>query len=115
MVAEGAAEAVAAAFRQAAVATLAAAALPGGGDDEREHGSAEALAACAAARPAARVPAHPLLRLAAPRREKAVYPLTWVKDSKFWPSVGRVDNAHGDRNLICSCPPIESYANMELA
>ncbi len=42
-------------------------------------------------------------------REKAVYPLKWVKDMKFWPSVARVDNAHGDRNLICSCPPIESY------
>ena len=48
-------------------------------------------------------------------REKAVYPLKWVKDAKFWPSVARVDNAHGDRNLICACPPIESYADMELA
>ncbi len=48
-------------------------------------------------------------------REKAVYPLKWVKDSKFWPSVARVDNAHGDRNLICACPPIESYAEAELA
>ncbi|MBL7890094.1 MAG: aminomethyl-transferring glycine dehydrogenase [Bacteroidia bacterium] len=48
-------------------------------------------------------------------REKAVYPLKWVKESKFWPSVARVDNAHGDRNLICACPPIESYADMELA
>jgi len=43
-------------------------------------------------------------------REKAVYPLKWVKENKFWPSVGKVDNAHGDRNLICSCPPIEQYA-----
>ncbi len=42
-------------------------------------------------------------------REKAVYPLKWVKDHKFWPSVGRVNNAHGDRNLICACPPIEAY------
>ncbi|HTF03745.1 MAG TPA: aminomethyl-transferring glycine dehydrogenase [Bacteroidia bacterium] len=42
-------------------------------------------------------------------REKAVYPLNWVKEAKFWPSVGRVDNAHGDRNLICSCLPIEAY------
>ncbi|MDQ3047691.1 MAG: aminomethyl-transferring glycine dehydrogenase, partial [Bacteroidota bacterium] len=48
-------------------------------------------------------------------REKAVYPLKWIKDAKFWPSVGRVDNAHGDRNLICACPPIESYAEMEMA
>ncbi len=43
-------------------------------------------------------------------REKAVYPLRWVKENKFWPSVARVDNASGDRNLICACPPIESYA-----
>ncbi|MGL4596741.1 MAG: aminomethyl-transferring glycine dehydrogenase, partial [Bacteroidia bacterium] len=42
-------------------------------------------------------------------REKAVYPLAWVRDMKFWPSVGRVDNAHGDRNLVCSCLPIEAY------
>lgn len=48
-------------------------------------------------------------------REKAVYPLKWVKDTKFWPSVARVDNAHGDRNLICACPPIESYMEKELA
>lgn len=48
-------------------------------------------------------------------REKAVYPLKWVKDAKFWPSVARVDNAQGDRNLICACPPIEAYAEPELA
>lgn len=48
-------------------------------------------------------------------REKAVYPLKWVKDAKFWPSVARVDNAHGDRNLICACPPIEAYAEPALA
>lgn len=44
-------------------------------------------------------------------REKAAYPLKWVRESKFWPAVGRVDNAHGDRNLICACPPIEEYMN----
>ena len=48
-------------------------------------------------------------------REKAVYPLKWVKDAKFWPSVARIDNAFGDRNLICACPPIEHYAEVELA
>lgn len=48
-------------------------------------------------------------------REQAVYPLKWVKEAKFWPSVARVDNAHGDRNLICACPPIESYMEPELA
>jgi glycine dehydrogenase len=42
-------------------------------------------------------------------REKAAYPLKWIKASKFWPSVARVDNAYGDRNLVCSCAPIESY------
>lgn len=42
-------------------------------------------------------------------REKAVYPLNRLKENKFWPSVGRVDNAYGDRNLVCSCPSIESY------
>lgn len=42
-------------------------------------------------------------------REKAVYPAQWVRVAKFWPTVGRVDNAHGDRNLICSCLPIEAY------
>jgi glycine dehydrogenase len=42
-------------------------------------------------------------------RQEAVYPLPWVRDRKFWPSVGRVDNAHGDRVLICTCPSIEDY------
>ncbi len=42
-------------------------------------------------------------------REKAVYPAQWVRVAKFWPTVGRVDNAHGDRNLVCSCLPIEAY------
>ncbi|MEW6470046.1 MAG: aminomethyl-transferring glycine dehydrogenase [Bacteroidota bacterium] len=48
-------------------------------------------------------------------REKAVYPLKWVRENKFWPSVGRVDNAQGDRNLICACPPVESYMNEPVA
>lgn len=42
-------------------------------------------------------------------REKAAYPLEWVRDNKFWPTVGRVDDAYGDRNLVCSCLPIEAY------
>ena len=42
-------------------------------------------------------------------REKAAYPLKFVLENKFWPSVGRVDNAHGDRNLFCSCIPLEAY------
>jgi glycine dehydrogenase len=40
-------------------------------------------------------------------REEAVYPLPYVKERKFWPAVGRIDNPYGDRNLFCSCPPIE--------
>jgi glycine dehydrogenase len=42
-------------------------------------------------------------------REKAAYPLNWVSENKFWPSVGKVDNAFGDRNLVCSCLPMEAY------
>ncbi|GAB5030355.1 glycine dehydrogenase [Nannochloropsis oceanica] len=46
-------------------------------------------------------------------REAACYPAPWVKANKFWPSVGRLDNVHGDRNLICSCPPMETYQEDE--
>ena len=42
-------------------------------------------------------------------REQAAYPAPWVRESKFWPAVGRVNNAYGDRNLICSCPSLDSY------
>jgi glycine dehydrogenase len=44
-------------------------------------------------------------------REKAAFPLPYIKENKFWPSVRRVDDAYGDRNLICSCNPIEDYIN----
>ena len=43
-------------------------------------------------------------------REQAAYPLPWLRAAKFWPSVGRIDNPYGDRNLICICPPMEAYA-----
>ncbi len=43
-------------------------------------------------------------------REEAAFPLPFVRAHKHWPSVGRIDNPYGDRNLICSCPPIEQYA-----
>ena len=46
-------------------------------------------------------------------REQAVFPLPWVKESKFWPSISRIDDAYGDRNLMCSCPPIESWDDAE--
>ncbi|MFU8860516.1 MAG: aminomethyl-transferring glycine dehydrogenase [Cyclonatronaceae bacterium] len=42
-------------------------------------------------------------------REKAAWPLDWVRESKFWVPVSRVDSAYGDRNLICSCPPVEEF------
>ena len=42
-------------------------------------------------------------------REKAVFPSPQTRARKFWVSVGRINNAYGDRNLVCSCPPIESY------
>lgn len=47
-------------------------------------------------------------------RKKAVYPINWLRTNKFWPSVGRVDNAYGDRNLVCSCLPIEAYTEAEV-
>ncbi len=45
-------------------------------------------------------------------REKAAYPLPFVKKAKFWPSVRRVDSAYGDRNLYCVCAPVEEYASV---
>ena len=44
-------------------------------------------------------------------RKQAAYPLEYISDNKFWPSVNRIDEAHGDRNLICSCTPVEAYAD----
>ena len=61
---------------------------------------------------------HPMARVVsddwshAYSREKAVFPAAWTRVHKFWPSVGRVESAYGDRNLVCSCPPIESYADV---
>jgi glycine dehydrogenase len=43
-------------------------------------------------------------------REEAAFPLPFVRLNKFWPSVGRIDNPYGDRNLFCSCPPLEAFA-----
>lgn len=42
-------------------------------------------------------------------RQEAAYPLAWVRNNKFWPSVARVNNTHGDRNLICTCEPVSAY------
>jgi len=43
-------------------------------------------------------------------RELAAFPAPWVREHKYWPTVGRIDNAHGDRHLVCSCPPLEDLA-----
>ncbi len=45
-------------------------------------------------------------------REKAAYPIHSLKLSKFWPAVGRINNAYGDRNLVCSCAPIAEYESV---
>ena len=45
-------------------------------------------------------------------RTTAAFPLPYLQENKFWPSVARVDDAYGDRNLMCSCPPIESYSEV---
>jgi glycine dehydrogenase len=42
-------------------------------------------------------------------REEAAYPVAWVKERKFWPAVGRIDNAYGDRHLVCTCGTVEDY------
>ncbi len=42
-------------------------------------------------------------------RTKAAYPLAWIAENKFWPYVSKIDNGYGDRNLVCTCDPIESY------
>jgi len=44
-------------------------------------------------------------------REKAAFPLPWVNERKYWPSVSRINDGYGDRNLVCSCEPIESYSD----
>ncbi|HYG20284.1 MAG TPA: glycine dehydrogenase (aminomethyl-transferring), partial [Ohtaekwangia sp.] len=48
-------------------------------------------------------------------RQQAAYPLPYVRAAKFWPAVSRIDNAYGDRNLMCSCLPLEDYAVTEAA
>ncbi len=47
-------------------------------------------------------------------RSKAAFPLPWVKENKFWPSVSRINDGYGDRNLVCSCEPIESFRQAEV-
>ena len=42
-------------------------------------------------------------------REQAAFPAPWAKDHKFWPAVARIDNPYGDRNLVCTCPPVDTY------
>ena len=42
-------------------------------------------------------------------REEAAYPAPWTREFKFWPAIGRIDSVYGDRNLFCTCPPIEAF------
>ncbi|HSV63274.1 MAG TPA: aminomethyl-transferring glycine dehydrogenase [Chthoniobacterales bacterium] len=42
-------------------------------------------------------------------REEAAYPAPWTREQKFWPAIGRIDSVYGDRNLFCTCPPIEAF------
>jgi glycine dehydrogenase len=44
-------------------------------------------------------------------RAQAAFPAAWVREHKYWPPVGRIDNAYGDRHLVCSCPPLEDLAD----
>lgn len=46
-------------------------------------------------------------------RQQAAFPLPYIRSNKFWPSVARVNNTHGDRNLICTCEPVSAYAEVE--
>ncbi|HEY7409713.1 MAG TPA: aminomethyl-transferring glycine dehydrogenase [Vicinamibacteria bacterium] len=46
-------------------------------------------------------------------RERAAFPRPWLRDHKFWPAAARIDNVYGDRNLVCSCPPVEGYGEGE--
>ena len=61
---------------------------------------------------------HPVRRVVADAwphaysREQAAFPVGWVREHKFWPAVGRVESAYGDRNLVCACPPMEAYAEV---
>ncbi|HUJ70950.1 MAG TPA: aminomethyl-transferring glycine dehydrogenase, partial [Verrucomicrobiae bacterium] len=47
-------------------------------------------------------------------REQAAFPSPWTREHKFWPAVSRVDNVYGDRHVVCTCPPVEAYANAGL-
>jgi len=47
-------------------------------------------------------------------REMAAYPAPWSRSNKFWPTCGRVDNVYGDRNLVCTCPPLEAYEDKDV-
>jgi glycine dehydrogenase len=48
-------------------------------------------------------------------RQQAAFPLPYIQANKFWPAVSRVNNTYGDRNLVCTCEPIESYAEAALS
>jgi len=44
-------------------------------------------------------------------RQKAAFPMPWISNRKYWPPVARINEAYGDRNLVCACPPLDSYSS----
>jgi glycine dehydrogenase len=48
-------------------------------------------------------------------RDVAAFPAPWIRANKFWPTSGRVDNVYGDRNLVCTCPPLSAYEQEDLS
>ncbi len=76
-------------------------------------GAAAALAAASPAHAQATIRSRDVLTsdwAHAYSREQAAFPTGVRADGKYWPTVARIDNVYGDRNLICACPPLESYA-----
>jgi glycine dehydrogenase len=49
------------------------------------------------------------------RREQAAFPAAWSRGNKYWPTVGRVDDVFGDRNVVCTCPSVEEIAAIQAA
>jgi glycine dehydrogenase len=47
-------------------------------------------------------------------RERAAFPAAWIREGKFWPTVARIESAYGDRNLVCSCAPTDSYVEAQV-
>ena len=46
-------------------------------------------------------------------RQDAAWPAAWLREHKFWPAVARIDHGYGDKHLMCTCPPVEAWADPE--